>query len=107
MRILDSRREIFRLSKAYADKVKVINVITAPEIEMLVIHNENKYSDYKSTGMKPSEYCKTELKYPDVKSETFVREYFANVDVLISAIREYKRVAKVQRNEITIADILK
>lgn len=107
LRILDSRRENFRLSKVYLDKVKVINVITAPEIEMLVIHNENKFSHYKSSGMKPSEYCKIELKYQDVKSEPFVKEYFANVDVLAAAIREYKRVAKVQRNEITIADILK
>ena len=34
-KMLDSRRENFRLSKAYADKVKVINVITVPEIETL------------------------------------------------------------------------
>ena len=33
IRILDSRREDFRLSKAYEHKVDVINVITAPEIE--------------------------------------------------------------------------
>ena len=32
IRILDSRREDFRLSKAYEHKVDVINVITAPEI---------------------------------------------------------------------------
>lgn len=36
-RILDSRREKFKLSKAYEHKVDVINVITAPEIEMLII----------------------------------------------------------------------
>lgn len=40
IRILDSRREDFRLSKAYEYKVDVINVITAPEIEMLIIHSE-------------------------------------------------------------------
>jgi len=39
-RILDSRREDFRLHKAYKSKIDVINVITAPEIEMLVIINE-------------------------------------------------------------------
>ena len=39
IRILDSRRENFRLSKAYEQKVDVINVITAPEIEMLIIFN--------------------------------------------------------------------
>ncbi len=33
-RILDSRRENFKISKAYENKVDVINVITAPEIEI-------------------------------------------------------------------------
>ena len=42
IRILDSRRENFKLSKAYENKVDVINVITAPEIEMLIIFNEDK-----------------------------------------------------------------
>lgn len=40
IRILDSRREEFRIGKAYEDKIDVINVVTAPEIEMLIIHNE-------------------------------------------------------------------
>ena len=30
IRILDSRRENFKISKAYASKVDVINVVTAP-----------------------------------------------------------------------------
>lgn len=42
IRILDSHREEFRLSKAYANKIDVINVVTAPEIEMLIIHNEGR-----------------------------------------------------------------
>lgn len=36
-RILDSRREEFKLRKVYKSKIEVINVITAPEIEMLII----------------------------------------------------------------------
>ena len=47
-RILDSRREQFRLGKAYEHKVDVINVVTAPEIEMLIILNENRYDDFKN-----------------------------------------------------------
>ena len=47
IRILDSRRENFKISKAYEHKVDVINVITAPEIEMLIIFNEDKYKDVK------------------------------------------------------------
>lgn len=37
IRVLDSRKEIFKLSKAYKEKIDVINIITAPEIEVLII----------------------------------------------------------------------
>lgn len=106
-RILDSRRENFKLSKAYQSKVKVVNIITAPEIEMLVILNEGKYADYKKSSKKPSAYCKSDLKYHDVKSAAFVKSYFKDIDILIKAIIEYKRVSDVKRNELTLADILK
>ena len=36
IRILDSRREKFKIGKAYEHKIDVINVITAPEIETLL-----------------------------------------------------------------------
>lgn len=42
-RILDSYSENFKLSKAYKHKVDVINIITSPEIEMLIICSEGKY----------------------------------------------------------------
>ena len=48
IRILDSRRENFKLSKAYEQKVDVINVITAPEIEMLIIFNEDSTKSLRS-----------------------------------------------------------
>lgn len=106
-RILDSRRERFALSKTYEPKVDVINVITAPEIEMLVILNENKYADYKKSGKKPSEYCKSDLGYKSVKSEAFLKDYFSDVNLLVSAILEYRRVSKIQDDELTLADLLK
>ena len=110
LRILDSRRENFKLSKAYMHKIKVINVITAPEIEMLIILKEKRYKEYlkyKKANMKPSEFCKSILKYSDVKSTDFVEDYFSDVEVLIESIKEYKRVADVQRGEYTLADLLK
>lgn len=107
LRILDSHREQFRLSRAYVHKIQVINVVTAPEIEMLVIFNENKYDEYKKSGKKPSDFCKTDLKYSNVKSSVFVKQYFADIDSLISALLEYKRVSNIQRDEYTLADLLK
>ena len=97
LRILDSRRENFKLSKAYAGKIDVVNIITAPEIEMLVIFAEGQYNEYKKSGKKPSIFCKENLKYSDVKNTPFVEEYFSDMDVLIAAIREYKRVSNIQR----------
>lgn len=107
LRILDSRREQFSLSKAYAPKIKVINVITAPEIEMLIILSENKYSSFKKSRLKPSEFCKSILGYKDVKSPMFIAAYFKNIGKLIFAIKEYKRVALVKKNEYTLADLLR
>ena len=106
LRILDSRREQFKLSKAYAGKIDVVNVITAPEIEMLVIFAEGQYDEYKKSKKKPSAFCKEDLRMGDVKSAQFVESYFADIEVLISAIREYRRVSNVQRGEYALADLL-
>ena len=106
IRILDSRRENFKLSKAYKNKVDVVNVITAPEIEMLIIFNEGKYSEFKKSNRKPSDYCKSELKMADVKSYTFVKEYFQNSVVLIEAIKKYHELSRVPKGEYTLLDLI-
>ena len=107
LRVLDSRRENFNLSKAYVGKIDVVNVITAPEIEMLVIFAEGQYNEYKKSGKKPSIFCKENLKYSNVKSTQFIEDYFADIEVLIAAIREYRRVSNIQRDEYALADLLK
>lgn len=107
IRILDSRRENFKLSKAYENKVDVINVITAPEIEMLIIFCEDRYTDYKKSGKKPSDYCKENLKMSQVKSYDFVRDYFKNPAVLVRAIEKYSEISKIRKGEFTLLDLLK
>ena len=111
-RILDSRSEKFNLSKAYEPKVDVKNVITAPEIEKLIICTEGKTTDYeresrKNPQLKPSIYCKAFLKYSDVKRYDFVTKYFSDMEVLLKALHEYRRVSKIRTNEMTIWDLLK
>lgn len=106
LRVLDSRRENFTLSKAYAGKIDVVNVITAPEIEMLVIFAEGQYNEYKKSGKKPSIFCKENLKYSNVKSTQFIEDYFSNTEVLIATIREYRRVSNIPKGEYALADLL-
>lgn len=107
IRILDSRRENFKLSKAYEGKIAVINIITAPEIEMLIIFNEDKYHDFKKSGKKPSIFCKENLKMSSVKSYGFVKEYFVNPEILVQAIKKYSEISKIRKGEYTLLDLLK
>jgi len=107
IRILDSRREVFRLSKAYEHKVDVINVITAPEIEMLIIHSESAYDKFKRSGKKPSEFCKIDLRMHDVKSYDFVKDYFRDPQTPVNAIKEYRRTANIPTGEYSLSDLLK
>ena len=107
IRILDSRREEFRLSKAYEQKIDVVNVITAPEIEMLIIHAEGAYDQFKRSGKKPSEFCKTNLRMHDVKSYDFVKQYFSNPRLLVKAIKEYRRTANIPKGEYSLSDLLR
>ncbi len=108
VRILDSRTEKFSLSKAYQHKVhRVYDIITPPEIEMLVIHSKNQYDAFKKSKKKPSAFCKENLKLPSVKDYEFVRKYFSDVEMLVDAIKEYRRVAKIEKGEYTISDLLK
>lgn len=107
LRILDSRNENFKLSKAYKGKVSVIDIITAPEIEMLIILSENKYNEYKKSDKKPSDFCKMDLNCGNVKSYDFVRNHFKDINKLTSSIREYKRMSKIKKGEYTLFDLLK
>lgn len=53
--------------------------------------------------MKPSEYCKAQLEYKNIKSPDFIEGYFMNIDRLVSAIYEYKNLG---RNKKMILGIL-
>ena len=68
---------------------------------------EGEVIRYKKSNKKPSEFCKTELKYKNVKSTEFLKEYFADASVLVSAIIEYKRVSNIRNGECTLADLLR
>jgi len=107
LRVLDSRRERFTLRKEYAPKVNVINVITAPEIEMLVILNENKYNDFKKSKKKPSEYCVGNLRLRNVKSYDFVKDYFSDINKLLSSIKKYTENSRIPRGEYSLLDLIR
>lgn len=107
LRVLDSRREQFKISKAYKHKISVVNVVPAPEIEILIILSEHEYDSFKRSKKKPSDYCKEKLKMKHVKSREFIEDYFSDVDRLVAAIREYRRIANIPSGEYSLFDLLK
>lgn len=107
IRVLDSRKEVFKLSKAYKDKIDVINIVTAPEIEVLIILREGKYQNFKKTKLKPSDYCKQKLKMSNVKDYDFVTDYFSDVSVLVDVLKQYKKLPNTPKTELTLSDLLK
>lgn len=80
-------------------------MITSPEIEMLVIHAEGKYDDYSRKRMKPSDYVKQYLKMSEIKSYEFAKKYFNEANILVNAIQQYKQ--KSANRSGTLADLLK
>ena len=108
LRVLDSPRERFRLGRLYADRFPVASVYTRPEIEMLVIIREGRYSDYvkRKSTTKPSVYCKDILRMRDVKSAGFLEDYW-DVESITAAAREYRRVSHLDHGELCLADIVR
>ena len=107
IRVLDSKKEKFNLGKAYLGKVKIINIVTAPEIEILTIIKENRYEEFKKTRKKASEFCKSDLSLKKVKNYDFVREYFSDVEDLKMCINKYARLKKCRDGDYTLSDLLK
>lgn len=108
IRILDSRMENFILSKAYKNKVDVIiNVLTTPEIEILIIYSEGKYQEFHQSRKKPSDFCMQNLIELDYrKSYENITGYFNDPDKLVGAIETYHN-KRQNKNEYSLWNLLK
>ena len=113
-RILDLKNENFKIKnkikKDFQGKYEVVDIVTSPEIEMLVIISEGRFTDYSKvkSKVKPSEYCKQSLNLRKVKEYNFIRDYFSDVNHLISVIKQYHSLMKVNKDNfsLTLYDLL-
>ena len=97
LRILDSKKDSFKLPPLYAERFPVHNIYTRPEIEMLLIiaaGQSEKYLQKEKSRYKPSSYC-AEILFPGehIKSRKFIQNYFADINKLHRAIRLYHEQA--------------
>ena len=105
LRVLDSRKERFRLGNLYADRFPVHSFITHPEIEILVIIREGEWERWSKSGARPSIYCKQQMKMKDVKSRPFLEGCWTP-ELIAKAAVEYRRLSKIPRGELCLADLI-
>lgn len=110
VRILDKpQSDKFVLTKAYKEKVQVINCVTKPEIEMIMLAYKGWYEEYqKVNNIKPSTFLaeKMKLKTKDIKKYSFIEDMFQND--LLGLEEAIKKISKNNnKNEKSIVDLLK
>lgn len=111
-RIVDSRSGKFEFPKRRQNGTEVLSFITRPEIEMLVIHNEDAFPLWqrlsrKNRQLRPSDFCKQELGLSDIKEKDFLEGYWSNPCNLVASIRMYSEKTKRGSGELLLADLLK
>lgn len=111
-RIVDSHAAKFEFPRRQQNGTKVLSFLTRPEIEMLLIHAESAYSDWlkasrRNRQLKPSDFCKQQLGFADVKKGEFLREYWGNPGDLVDAVRAYAENCKRKPGELALADLLR
>ena len=110
-RIVDSRSPKFDFPKRKQNGTKVLSFYTRPEIEMLVIHAEGAFGEWQKASrrqrqLKPSDFCKQALGFPRVKEVPFLREYWSDVEKLISAIDSHAEHARRGPGELLLKDLV-
>ncbi|MCF0105781.1 MAG: GNAT family acetyltransferase [Holdemanella sp.] len=114
-RIGDIQSEKIRIPIEYKEKItSVTKYCTKPELEILLIIAEGLFFEYtkRKSKTKPKTFAKQYIRCGKKKydnSTVFYRKYFGNnPDLLVSCIREYKRINGAHKSdEGYLADLLK
>lgn len=112
-RIVDVNPGAFRLSKLVAQTTKVLDFVTRPEIEALVLVRENAWDAFEKRSkserkLNASDWCIQHLKMGDVKDEGFLKEYWHDSEVLCRTIRSYNSLLGGHKNDqLGLIDVLK
>lgn len=111
-RIVDSKSPRFDIPRKQNNGTEVLSFYTRPEIEMLVIHCENAYGAWlkykrRHKGVKPSDFCKSELGIIEVKQTDFLKKYWSDGSVLAQCIRAHASKVQREQGDLLLADLLK
>lgn len=117
-RVKDSQKDNITIPKEikkYASKERVYDYCTKPEIEMLLIYNENLVDEYQKvkSKIKPKDFAKGNIVYNGRRydnSTDFYDIYYGgpeNKGKLVNNIKGYKKYQTNKKGEKPLADLLK
>ena len=115
MRIGDVQNETLKIPTDYKEKIiKVEKYCTKPELEMLLIISEGLVAEFEKSksNVSPKDFAKQHIrcgrrKY-DNSTQFYIDYYGSDPDMLVKAIKEYKRIRGAhKKDELYLADLLK
>lgn len=125
LRLYNKEVLVYRIGDTQTDKLKIPNDIkhivkrenifkycTKPELEILLIINENLYQEYIKSKKTPKTFAKENIvyqrKYYDQSSE-YLKNYYgtSRIKMLVDNLYEYKRLKKHNKDELFLADLVK
>lgn len=106
IRIGDTLKDKLKVDKSVRTKVAgVLKVCTKPELEKLIIINEELRSEFNKVKDKPSVFLK-KRKIGFNKQYNYIYDYFYNANVK-EVLKEYKRIKKHNKDELYLFNFLK
>ncbi len=90
----------------------IFKYCTKPELEILMIINENLFSEFGKSNLDAKEFAKDKIKYNGRRydqSSQYIKDYYEGkgIDCLVGNLIEYKRIKKHKKGELYLADLLK
>ena len=114
--------DIYRIGDTQTDKLRIpghlksrigsiSKICTKPELEILLIINENLIHVWQRSGKRPKDFAKKEIQLQRRRydnSSQFYEEYYGRrIDLLIENLKEYKRTKRHDRDELFLADFIR
>lgn len=111
VRIVDVNPGRMKFNKLYEGQATAKDVIARTEIEFLILVREGEYQNWyrhgKGRGILSSQWCVQMLGMGDIKTRTFLEEYWQDPDELVASIMKYTSALDGHRDDqLNLADFL-
>ena len=111
----DTQKDVLVIPKDLKKIVLRENIFkfcTKPEMEILLIINENLINEFNKSKESPKDFAKRNIIYNGMRydqSNSFLESYYGGkkINKLVDSIKKYKHMKKHDKEQLYLADLLK